>query len=97
MFFFKNSLKLKYICIKNELFDANIELAYLYNKIFNPVNLVFLFLSMQYIRLTTYCHIFVIQLMTDFCFFQSHLLTQNGNNTVLLMLFVIMIVFFPPR
>ena len=66
MFFFKNSLKLKYICIKNELFDANIELAYLYNKIFNPVNLVFLFLSMQYIRLTTYCHIFVKQLMTDF-------------------------------
>ena len=26
----------------------------------------FLFLSMQYIRLTTYCHIFVKQLMTDF-------------------------------
>jgi hypothetical protein len=33
--------------IKNELCDANIELAYSYNKIFNPVNLVFLFLSMH--------------------------------------------------
>jgi hypothetical protein len=42
---------------------------------------------MQYIKLTTYYHIFVKQLMTDFCLFQS----QNGNNTVLLMLFVIMI------
>ena len=30
------------------------------------MNLVFLFLSMQYIRLTTYCHIFVKQSMTDF-------------------------------
>jgi hypothetical protein len=58
--------------------------------------MVFLFLSMQYIRLTTYCHIFVKQLMTDFCLFQSHLLSQNGNNTVLLMLFVIMTGFFPP-
>jgi hypothetical protein len=67
---------------------TNIEFAYPYNKIFNPVNLVFLFLSMQYIRLTTYCHIFV--LMTDFCLFQSHLLSQSGNNTVLLMLFLIM-------
>jgi hypothetical protein len=85
--FFLNNLKLKY---QNELFDANIELAYPYNKIFNPVNLVFLF--MQYIRLTTYCHIFVKQLMTDFCLFQSHLLSHSGNNTVLLMLmlFVIM-------
>jgi hypothetical protein len=54
-------------------------------------------LSMQYIRLTTYYHIFVKQLMTDFCLFQSHLLSQNGNNTVLLMLFVIMTGFFPPR
>jgi hypothetical protein len=51
-------------------------------KIFNPVNFMFLFLSMQYIRLTTYCHIFVRQLMTDFCLFQSHLLSQSGNNTV---------------
>jgi hypothetical protein len=53
---------------------------------------------MQYIRLTTYYHIFVKQLMTDFCLFQSHLLSQNGNNTVLLMLqhvFVIMTGFFP--
>jgi hypothetical protein len=41
---------------------------------------------------TTYYHIFVKQLMTDFCLFQSHLLSQNGNNTVLLMLFVIMTV-----
>ena len=60
------------------------------------VNLVFLFLSMQYIRLTTYYHIFVKQLMTDFCLFQSHLLSQNGNNTILLMLFVLMTVFFLP-
>jgi multidrug transporter EmrE-like cation transporter len=60
------------------------------------VNLVFLFLSMQYIRLTTYYHIFVKQLMTDFCLFQSHLLSQSGNNTVLLILFVIMTGFFPP-
>jgi hypothetical protein len=37
----------------NLLFDANIELAYPYNKTLNPVNFVFLFLSMQYIRLTT--------------------------------------------
>jgi Zn-dependent protease with chaperone function len=81
--------------IKNVLFDANIELAYLYNNIFNPVNLVFLFLSMQYVRLTTYCHIFVKELITDFCWFQSHLLSQSGNNTVLLMLFVIMTGFFP--
>jgi hypothetical protein len=44
----------------------------------------------QYIRLTTYCHILVKQLMTDFCLFQSHLLSQSGNNTVLLMLFLIM-------
>jgi hypothetical protein len=58
--------------------NANIELAYPYNKVFNPVNLVFLPLSMQYIRLTTYYHIFVKQLMTDFCLFQSHLLSQNG-------------------
>jgi hypothetical protein len=65
-------------------------------KIFNPVNLVFLFLSMQYIRLTTYYHIFVEQLMTDFCLFQSHLLSQNGNNRFFLMLFVIMTGFFPP-
>ena len=50
---------------------------------------------MQYIRLTTYYHIFVKQLMTDFCLFQSHLLSQNGNTTVLLMLFVIMTAFFP--
>jgi hypothetical protein len=50
----------------------------------------------RYIRLTTYCHIFVKQLMTDFCLFQSHLLSQSGNNTVLLMLFVIMTGFFPP-
>jgi hypothetical protein len=34
--------------------------------------------------------------MTDFCLFQSHLLSQNGNNTVLLMLFVIMKGFFSP-
>jgi hypothetical protein len=33
--------------------------------------------------------------MTDFCLFQSHLLSQNGNNTVLLILFVIMTGFFP--
>jgi hypothetical protein len=33
--------------------------------------------------------------MTDFCLFQSHLLSQNGNNTVLLLLFVIMTGFFP--
>jgi hypothetical protein len=45
---------------------------------------------MQYIRLTTYYNIFVKQLMTDFHLFQSHLLSQNGINTVLLMLFVIM-------
>ena len=51
---------------------------------------------MQYIRLTTYCHFFVKQLMTDFCLFQSHLLSQGGNNTVLLILFVIMTGFFPP-
>jgi hypothetical protein len=50
---------------------------------------------MQYIRLTTYYHIFVKQLMTDFCLFQSHLLSQNGNNTVLFVLFVIMTGFFP--
>jgi hypothetical protein len=56
---------------------------------------MFLFLSMQYIRLTTYYHIFVKQLMTDFCLFQSHLLSQNGNNTVLLMLFVILTGFSP--
>ena len=54
------------------------------------MNLVFLFLAMQYIRLTTYYNIFVKQLMTDFHLFQSHLLSQNGINTVLLMLFVIM-------
>ena len=41
---------------------------------------------MQYIRQTT---VHVKQLMTDFCLFQSHLLSQDGNNTVLLMLFVI--------
>jgi hypothetical protein len=41
-------------------------------------------------------HIFVKQLMTDFCLFQSHLLSQNGNNTILLMLFVLMTVFFLP-
>ena len=46
------------------------------------MNLVFLFMSMQYIRLTTYYHIFVKQLMTDLCLFQLHLLSQNGNNTV---------------
>jgi hypothetical protein len=34
--------------------------------------------------------------MTDFCLFQSHLLSQNGNNTVSLMLFVVMTGFFPP-
>jgi hypothetical protein len=51
---------------------------------------------MQYIRLTTYCHIFEKQLMTDFCLFQSHLLSQSGNNTVLLMLFVIITGFSPP-
>jgi hypothetical protein len=50
---------------------------------------------MQYIRLTAYYHIFVKQLMTDFYLFQSHLLSQNGNNTVLLMLFVIMTGFSP--
>jgi hypothetical protein len=50
----------------NKCDGSNIELAYPYNKIFNPVNFLFLFLSMQYIRLTTYCHIFVKQLMTDF-------------------------------
>jgi hypothetical protein len=33
--------------------------------------------------------------MTDFCLFQSHLLSQNGNKTVLLMLFVIMTGLFP--
>ena len=69
----------------------------LLTNIFNPVNLVFLFLSMQYISLNEYYDIFVKQLMTDFCLFQSHLLSQNGNNTVLLMLFVIMTVFFLPR
>jgi len=51
---------------------------------------VFLFLSMQYNRLITYYHIFVKQLLIDFCLFQSHLLSENGNNTVLLMLFAIM-------
>jgi hypothetical protein len=51
---------------------------------------------MQYIRLTTYYHIFVKQLMTDFCLFQSYLLSQKGNNTVSLMLFVQMTGFFPP-
>ena len=53
---------------------------------------------MQYSRLTTYYHIFVKQLITDFCLFQSHLLsqTQNGNNTALLMLFIIITAFFPP-
>ena len=52
-------------------FDANIKLAYPYNKVFNPVNLVFLLLSIQSIsiRLTTSCHIFVKQLMTDFNLF----------------------------
>jgi hypothetical protein len=54
---------------------------------FNPVNLVLLLLSIQSIRLTTLCHIFVNQLMTDFDLFESHLLSQSGNNTVLLMLF----------
>ena len=67
---------------KNLLFDANIKLTYPYNKVFNPVNLVFLFLSIQFIRLTTYCHICVKQLMADFNLFQSHLISQNGNNTV---------------
>jgi hypothetical protein len=47
---------------------------------------------MQYIRLPY----FGKKIMTDFCLFQSHLLSQNGNNTVLLMLFVIMRGFFPP-
>jgi hypothetical protein len=51
---------------------------------------------MRYIRLTTYCHIVVKQLMTYFCLFQSHLLSQSGNNTVLLMLFLIITGFFPP-
>jgi hypothetical protein len=46
--------------------------------------------------MTTYCHIFVKQLMTDFRLFQSHLLAQSGSNTVLLMLFVIMTGFSPP-
>ena len=46
------------------------------------------FLPMQHIRLTTYYHSFVKQLMSDFCLFKSHLLSQNGNITVLLMLFV---------
>jgi hypothetical protein len=46
-----------------------LKLLTIYNKIFNPVNLVFLSLSMQYIRQTTYYHIFVKQLMTDFCLF----------------------------
>jgi hypothetical protein len=36
---------------------------------------------MKYIKLITYCGIFVKQLMTDFNVFQSHLLSQNGNNT----------------
>jgi hypothetical protein len=40
-------------------------------------------------------HISVTQLMTDFNLFQSHLLSQSGNNAVLLMLFVIMTGFFP--
>jgi hypothetical protein len=53
-------------------------------------------MSMQNIRLTTYYHIFVKQLMTDFCLFQSHLVSQNGNNTVLLMLFVLMTGFSLP-
>ena len=79
---FLNSLK----------FDANIKLAHPYNKVFNPVNLVFLLMSIQSIRLTTSCHIFVKQLMTDF-----NLLSQSGNNTDLLMLFVIMTGFFLPR
>jgi hypothetical protein len=78
------------------LLDANIELAYPYNKIFNPMHLVFLVVEMQYIRLTTYYHIFVKQLMTHFCLFQTHLLSQNGNNTVLLMLFVTMTGSPPP-
>jgi hypothetical protein len=46
-------------------FDANIKLAYPYNKVFNPGNLVFLLLSIQSIRLTTYCNIFVKQLHLD--------------------------------
>jgi hypothetical protein len=50
----------------SELFDANIKLACPYNQVFNPMNLVFLLLSIQSIRLTTFCHIFVKQLMTDF-------------------------------
>jgi hypothetical protein len=35
-------------------------------------------------KLLPYFVIFVKQLMTDFCLFQSHLLSQSGNNTVLL-------------
>ena len=51
---------------------------------------------MQYIRLTTYYHIFVEQLMIDFCLFQSNLLSQNGNKyTIFWKLFVIMTEFFP--
>ena len=40
-----------------------------HNKVSNPMNLVFLLLSIQSIRLTTFCHIFVKQLMTDFNLF----------------------------
>jgi hypothetical protein len=50
----------------------------------------------EYLIHTTYCHIFVKQLMTDFCLFQSHLLSQSGNNTVLLMIFIMMTGFFSP-
>jgi hypothetical protein len=62
-------VSIKLYCYHSVIINV-IELAYPYNKIFNPVNLVILFLSMQYIRLTTYYHIFVRQLMTDFCLFQ---------------------------
>ena len=51
VFFFLKQFEIEVQCNKNLLFDANIELAYPYNKIFNPVN--FVFLSIQYIRLTT--------------------------------------------
>jgi hypothetical protein len=49
-----------------DLFSMELYTCDLYNKVFNPVNLVFLLLLIQSIRLTTFCHIFVKQLMTDF-------------------------------
>jgi hypothetical protein len=35
-------------------------------------------------KILKFIHIFVKHLMTDFCLLQSHLLSQSGNNTVVL-------------